>query len=183
MKHALVIGGTGMLKGTSIWLNRQGYHLSVLARGQERLKELEEALTFPEHFSTLTFDYTQDDTLRSELQAIQDKHGPIQIVVSWISSPAPQALRSIIDVVDQENIGTWDLYHVLGSRSDLEQVKLAVGAPATCNYRQVKLGFVVEGTQSRWLTHEEIADGVIRGISTQNPITVVGTLEPWEMRP
>lgn len=183
MKHVLVIGGTGMLRGVSEGLNHQGYHLSVIARRKERLVELEGLLEHPKLFTPLALDYSDNDGLRAELKRVQREHGPIQKVVSWISSPAPQALRTIIEEVDQANDGSWDLYHVLGSRSELDKVKAAVAAPETCNYRQVKLGFVIEGGHSRWLTHQEISAGVLRGVMNREPVTIVGTLEPWEMRP
>lgn len=32
MKHALVVGGTGMLADVSIWLVNQGYQVSIIAR-------------------------------------------------------------------------------------------------------------------------------------------------------
>ena len=32
MKHVLVVGGSGMLADVSLWLNNQGYHVSVIAR-------------------------------------------------------------------------------------------------------------------------------------------------------
>ncbi len=34
--HALVIGGTGMLADVSLWLVREGYYVSVIARRYAR---------------------------------------------------------------------------------------------------------------------------------------------------
>ena len=54
---------------------------------------------------------------------------------------------------------------------------------AMCLYRQIILGFVLEGNTSRWHTNKEIAAGVNRAIQADEERFVVGTLEPWEMRP
>ncbi|MGG0444303.1 short-chain dehydrogenase, partial [Bacillus mycoides] len=45
------------------------------------------------------------------------------------------------------------------------------------------LGFILEDTYARWLTHEEIADGVIKGIESKCTEWIVGRVEPWESRP
>ena len=38
--YALVIGGTGMLTDVSLWLVREGYHISIVARNRERMERL-----------------------------------------------------------------------------------------------------------------------------------------------
>lgn len=40
MKHALVVGGTGMLSKVSLWLVENDYHVSIIARNLERMKKL-----------------------------------------------------------------------------------------------------------------------------------------------
>jgi len=77
----------------------------------------------------------------------------------------------------------WQLFHVLGSRSNLDELLRTVPVPACCIYHQVQLGFVIEGDRSRWLTHSEISGGVIEAIRGGLPRHVVGTLEPWSRRP
>ena len=60
----------------------------------------------------------------------------------------------------------WELYHVLGSSSNLDEMLRKVPVPPECAYHQVQLGFVVEGSRSRWLTHDEISNGVIDASGT-----------------
>ncbi|WP_244527775.1 hypothetical protein [Virgibacillus chiguensis] len=62
-------------------------------------------------------------------------------------------------------------------------MKREVKLPASCVYYQIRLGFVIEEDQSRWLTNKEISDGVIKAIKNKNRITTIGQLEPWEKRP
>lgn len=51
------------------------------------------------------------------------------------------------------------------------------------HYRQVILGFAVEGGRSRWLTHDEISGGVVAAVRADEPYRVVGTVDPWSLRP
>ncbi|NLG69565.1 MAG: hypothetical protein GX496_08420 [Firmicutes bacterium] len=50
-------------------------------------------------------------------------------------------------------------------------------------YREVILGFVVEPSGSRWLTHDGISPGVLEAIDRDAPRWIVGTVEPWSARP
>ena len=51
MKHALVVGGTGMLSGVSLWLLDQGYHVSIIARNSDRMKNLIEQTDLDSHIT------------------------------------------------------------------------------------------------------------------------------------
>jgi len=39
---------------------------------------------------------------------------------------------------------------------------------------------MMEEGHARWLTHEEISQGVIVAIQQDPPIHIIGTLQPWE---
>ncbi|WP_191126266.1 Rossmann-fold NAD(P)-binding domain-containing protein [Cerasibacillus terrae] len=40
MKHALIVGGAGMLSNVSLWILDKGYHVSIIARNPRRIKNL-----------------------------------------------------------------------------------------------------------------------------------------------
>jgi hypothetical protein len=184
MEHVLVVGGTGMLKDVSIHLNMHGSHTSVIGRTDHNLASLKNSLLYKDNFTPLVLDYRDDKRLRTSLKEIQSKYGPIKKVVSWISTTSPNALQIIIEEVGNWNQGSsWSLFHVLGSRSKLEEVKAKVAPPPNCDYRQIKLGFIIEDQSSRWLTNEEISKGIIDGMGKNGLVTIVGTLDPWEKRP
>lgn len=184
MEHVLVVGGTGMLKDVSIHLNKHGNHTSVIGRTDQNLASLRSSLVYQDNFTPLALDYRDDESLKTSLNEIQSKYGQIKKVISWISTTSPNALQLIIEEVEKRNEGTrWNLFHVLGSRSKLADVKAKVAPPPNCEYRQIKLGFIIKDHSSRWLTHEEISQGIIKGIENDDLITIVGTLDPWEKRP
>lgn len=186
--HALVIGGTGMLRSVSLHLAESGYAVSVIARSKERLDSLAAAAsTSRGAIHPLPLDYRQSERLVTALRTAMERNGPVELAVCWIHSVAPDALRLTVETL-ASNSTSCRLFHVRGS---------AVANPASAGprapewiqeypgvrYRQVILGFVVEGGRSRWLTHDEISGGVISAIAGDAAYSIVGTVEPWSMRP
>lgn len=183
LKHALVIGGTGMLSDVTLWLTNSGFHVSVMGRNPDRMDQLINQASDPSSITPVFADYRNQEELRKKVQRIVEKNGAIQLLVAWIHSYAKNALPIIAEEVSRNNEEHWKLYHVLGSSTDLKKVIQNVSIPPGCFYRQIQLGFVIEHGRSRWLTHKEISEGVIECIQKDPPLHIVGTVEPWEMRP
>src|SRR5690554_2861790 len=181
--HALVVGGTGMLRGLPLHLVRRGYTVSVIARNTQRLHSLAAAAAGSAgEIIPLSLDYGQDEALRAALAGTIEEHGPITLAVCWIHSTAPAALQHVAEAISARSTSC-RFFHVRGS---------AVANPASrahppewlsrypqLHYRQVILGFVVENGGSRWLTHREISHGVMAAVDHDAVYHVVGTVEPW----
>lgn len=179
MKHALVIGGTGMLAQASVWLSQNGYRVSVIGRNPEKMQRLIEKN--PKGINPVPVDYRNTDKLAEQLSHIQQKNGPIQLVLAWIHSDGPDVIPCLIDSLPRDS--EWKLFHVNGSSSNLEEIKARVSVPAHVRYHQIQLGFHLENGTSRWLTHDEISAGVIEAMRDGKAQYIVGTLSPWERRP
>ncbi|GIO23740.1 short-chain dehydrogenase [Oceanobacillus sp. J11TS1] len=181
--HALVVGGTGMLSGVSLWLAGEATKVSVIARSQGKMKELlvkahQDACIIP-----LLVDYKDSTALKEKIRACISQNGPIDLVVAWIHSDGKNALDIISNEVAQTS-PFWKLYHVLGSSANIAQIKeVAVKKHPNCQYRQIQLGFIWEKSYSRWLTHQEISKGIIDAIIRNQEVKVIGTLEPWNRHP
>ncbi len=121
------------------------------------------------NITPILIDYKDNDELQASVNSTISENGHIELVVAWIHSDAPEALKIIADeILDNSNEG--ELFHVLGSSSNLNAIKRRVIMPDSCLYYQIRLGFVIKGGQSRWLTNEEISDGVIKAIKNKNKI-------------
>ncbi|WP_242220822.1 short-chain dehydrogenase [Bacillus cereus group sp. BfR-BA-01380] len=178
--HVLVVGGTGMLQKVSKWFAEQGLHTSVIGRDVKRLKEIKDSCHAPKSVTCLAVDYHNSDELRAHIKSSIHKNGPVTLVVAWIHSTAVDALQIIseeIEIFSKE----WELFHILGSSAYKSVGK--VRCSSLCRYYRIILGFMVEEKCSRWLTHDEIASGVIDGIQHKQREWIVGTLEPWNARP
>jgi hypothetical protein len=181
MKHAFIIGGTGMLAGVTIWLNETGYLTTVLARNQERFSQLEKQL--PNHHQFISLDYKNTGDLKNKLRDTINNNGKIDLVIAWIHLDAPEAIPTILSVIAQNQKENFQFFHIKGSSYHLKIGNNPFHLPENCVYHDVQLGFKLEGNRARWLTHEEICAGVISAIQTGKDHTIVGQVEPWEMRP
>lgn len=183
MSHALVVGGTGMLKGVSLALAQQGHQVSVLARSRlDALVDESNGAIEP-----LQADYCDMNLLNDVLEQSVQQRGRFDLVVVWIHSTAPQAPFEVAKWVgDAQQTGHY--FHVLGSSaadpSNTNQERLKWQSLAsTFVYHEVILGFKVESNRSRWLTHEEISNGVLEAMEAEQERFIVGQVEPWSARP
>ncbi|MBE7106273.1 short-chain dehydrogenase [Bacillus cereus] len=178
--HALVIGGTGMLKKVSMWLCDQGFHVSIVGRDSVKLEKVQQVCSIPEKITCLSLDYHNGENLKNAIKESIEHSGPITLVIAWIHSTAERALPIICEEIEL-SFKKYRVFHILGSSAS--RTKLQKIGGALCSYYRVILGFILEDTYARWLTHEEIADGVIKGIESKCTEWIVGRVEPWELRP
>ncbi|WDL94117.1 short-chain dehydrogenase [Bacillus sp. HNR-4] len=178
--HALVIGGTGMLKRVSIWLCEQEFQVSIIGRDEVKLENVKRESAIPENITYLPLDYHNDDDVKVAIKSAIEQNGPITLVVAWIHSSAKDALSLICRELDLSS-ETYEVFHILGSKASRIASQKIGGT--RCSYHRIILGFILEDTYARWLTHEEISDGVIKGIESKCNEWIVGRVEPWELRP
>ena len=161
------IGTTGMLAACTTKLLELGYHLHLIARSPDRYaSRINESLKT--RLSTSSCDYSDDGAFAKSLRAAPQ---PVVGVIGWIHSSAPNAWN----IVRKTFTGA-DMLRVVGSSHNPINIE-------THRERVVTLGFVIEGSQSRWLTRQEISDGVFDAFVSGRATTIVGTIEPWSMKP
>lgn len=181
MKHALVIGGTGMLSKVSLWLAANGYRVSVIGRNQEKMQLLLSKDERPSRITPVLVDYTNNEELAKQLRQIQKLNGNIDLVVAWVHSTGENVIPCLTNCMsDAEH---WKLFHVNGSSAKLDSIKKNMTLPKNVQYHQIQLGFILENGNSRWLLHDEISNGVIHAITEGEIKKIIGTIEPWEKRP
>src|SRR3546814_14178864 len=110
----------------------------------------------------------------------------------WIRPGAPAALDTIARCADA---GAGEgaprrcrFFRILGSAAaDPALARKRKGARyramAGLDYREIVLGFRVEGESARWNTNEEIAPEVVRAIEEDLPEHTGGVVRPWDFRP
>ncbi|WP_252503815.1 short-chain dehydrogenase [Sporosarcina sp. Marseille-Q4943] len=173
--HALVIGGTGMLAGLSMFLAKEGYSVSVIGRTAAKFERLIDVCP-PNTIFPLQVDY-YSEALFSEVKEVISERGPFDLIVSW--TPNYRALERICEMNEQAT--SFRLIHVKGSRRYFEDEEIKISS--NCIYEKVFLGFVIEEGTSRWLKHEEIAGGVIQQIVEKTNDRIIGQLHPYSERP
>lgn len=182
MKHAFIFGGTGMLADVSRWLIKNSSYTSVLARNRERLKSLESNTT-KSGLNLVSLDYKNIEAVKDEIKVAIKRNGAIDMVIAWIHSDAPKAIPKILQEINSNQKDPFRFFHIKGSSHNLKSIQSRIALPNNCIYHAIQLGFIVEGQTSRWLTHDEISDGIISAIKQEKEVTVIGQLEPWDMKP
>ncbi len=160
-----------MLAGAALWLAEIGYHVSIIGRDAKKMSRLTKRL--PDRLSAILVDYRDDLRLKEALRRPMAIHGDFDLVVAWIHSDATDALPCVLSVLR----GGTDVFHVLGSRSNSSDVRNGLTIPEDVRYHQVQLGYQVVKGQRRWLTHEEIARGVVEAIQGNKTYHAVGMIE------
>ncbi|GLQ97130.1 hypothetical protein [Dyella mobilis] len=184
-RHALIVGGTGMLAGASRFIAARTQTTSLLARTQASLSSLRQSLPAHLDVATTAVDYRSAQAFSEAIRIRVEAAGAPDVVLAWIHAEhAAQALAAQLASYGS----TLRFFHVLGSASaspaaSLLRRRMHYDALPGLSYHQIVLGFICDERGSRWLCDDEIAQGTIQAVSAGAPKHVVGVVEPWEARP
>ncbi len=158
MKQALIVGGTGMLAPLTPWLIGQGFAVTVIGRRPERLHALLDlAGDGANAITPVALDYFDLAKLHKWLEHVQLMQGPFDVVVAWIHHPKEPVLRVIDEEILAYRHDHWRLIDIQGSREKAESLPRWTSA---CQYQRVTLGYRQTPGGYRWLTHEEVVEGI-----------------------
>ncbi len=175
----LMLRATGMLSGAVRGLIARGDTVHVITRGRAGVDRLRGQAG--DHKGRIHW-HRADDTDPQAFQAAVTaawNDEPFDRVVVWGSDEtARDRLFQIIAALAGDRRIT--AYLIRGSRyHDAPPPR----APDEIDVRTIILGFVIEPSGSRWLTHDEISSGVLAAIEKDRPYAVIGIVEPSERRP
>ncbi|MDQ0205709.1 Rossmann-fold NAD(P)-binding domain-containing protein [Alkalicoccobacillus murimartini] len=184
MNHVLILGGTGMLLKATKWLDEKADSTVVYGRQIHKDPWLLQRSNQDDGFIFSELDYKDIGHLKASIREAISANGPVDYVVAWIHGTEPNALHTILAELNMLQNEQYRLFHIKGSASkDPKGIQNKMNIPENCLYRDVILGFCIEGQQSRWLTHAEISAGVIEAIEFDAQTKVIGTVTPWERKP
>jgi hypothetical protein len=184
---ALVIGGTGMLRRASVAIARNFSTFTAVARTRASLDALARDIGSPTDRQQfyIDLDWDDQDKFLAALSRHVSQHGGPSLVVAWLhnASLGPRLANAL-----SKHSSTCEFFQVLGSAgrgpsSEAPRLKSQIEHRCGLAYYQVVLGFRREGPLSRWLTNDEISDGVLDAIAAKRPSHVIGTVTPWNERP
>lgn len=182
MKHWLVIGGTGMLKDVVVWLIQQGNHVTVIGRQQKKMQNLIKETKNASKLTPILVDYTNYNSFKTALIESQESNRSFDCIIAWIHGSDTRVWESLLQAIPSTK--NMFLYQIKGSSAYINNDSTKSYIPSNINYREVKLGFIIEdNNSSRWLTNSEIAEGIIDAIEQEIPEKHVGIFEPWNLRP
>jgi len=185
-QHTLVIGGTGMLAGATRELAGRSEILTAVARTTRSLRALVDSVAATDCvLHEVALDWSDREAFLSGLADRIERTGPPSLVLAWLHRDdlGPEIARA----VGAEGTAC-AFFQVRGSAAanpaaPASSLSDDPRIPANVNHHEVILGFRLEGSGSRWLTHEEISGGVLEAIAEARPRRIIGTVTPWERRP
>ncbi|SDD33832.1 hypothetical protein SAMN05421663_10995 [Terribacillus halophilus] len=178
MTHYLVIGGTGMLQAAVLNWIEEGHEVTVVARTKESLLRLSKRAEQPDRLHTIQADYLQLPSFQNQLKHLSAP----DIIISWIHSSGNDAVQAMCDLYGtlQKPIS---FFHIKGSSAQDPRHNYIPKFAENIDYHEVILGFRITEGFSRWLTNQEIADGISQAVKHPQPRCIVGTVWPWSARP
>ncbi|WP_232698117.1 hypothetical protein [Brevibacillus daliensis] len=187
-EHVLVVGRTGMLKGMVKHFLERGKLVSVVARNEHTHQQLAVDLShLPGNINPIPVDYHDIKSFIHSVTHSINQHGPISLSVNWIHSYAKEAPYALATLLNQTSPDS-TYVRLLGSAAahpdhSFNDHGLFRTTYPYLVYREIILGFIVEDSRSRWLTHHEICEGIIEKIHVSQARSVIGTVTPWSFRP
>lgn len=183
--HALVIGGTGMLRRATVTIGAHSRRLTAVARTATSLAALKSLLPDRESDRYQTLDWNQPEKFVLALQRLVDEVGPPRLVLAWmhdLNLGPPVALT-----VSASNTHC-DFFQVIGSSGGrpggvAKTLRKKMEGVRHVSYFQVVLGFKEQAGLSRWLSNDEISAGVLDAIKMREGCHIIGTVTPWDQRP
>lgn len=172
LKHVLIIGGTGMLKGAVISLLDEYDIISVLSRNDEKFNNLKtEAGNRAKKLNRIKCDYTDYQELTAQLIKAIGELNEISLVISWIHSTAALAPAIAAKVINHQRTKC-NYYDIIGSTGESRESSFTPFENIT--YHKIQLGYIKEGDANRWLSDEEICSGVIEAVKGGKKESTIG---------
>lgn len=156
-----------MLAGLTKKLTEEFDIVGVVGRNIGKIQDLQ---AHSRKIIGLAVDYSDTASLTDEFNHFTGIHGRPQLVVSWIHSTSPEAPLIVANYCDG------DFYDVTGhggAQTDhiSRQREKAIQAKGI-TYHRIILG----RKGDRWLTNQEISEGVYSAIQSSKPEFIVGEL-------
>ncbi len=154
-RRALVIGGTGMLAGCAAALVADGWHVVLPSRRYAPIPDT------PTEGKALWVEANWAAPKELATRAGRALGGPADLLVAWVHGTArPSVLRAVAPLL-AENAPVVEV-HGSASANPVD------GCPDPIiddhPTQQVVLGYVMKHGRTRWLTHGEIAEGVLDAV-------------------
>lgn len=183
-RHALVVGGTGMLRAASIAIANRSYEITSVARTRRSLSALDSAIPPETTHHALSLDWSDPEAFLRAIEHHLSDTAPPDLVVAWVHDD--ELTLRLAPLVGSDRPRRF--FHVIGSGGKdpsivARSLREEFEAPPNVSYHQVILGFERSSGRSRWLTNDEISAGVLEAIERERTQFVVGTVEPWSARP
>ena len=171
--QTLIVGGTGMLEAASVELALRSSSLTMVARTKRSLARYQDLCSHP-HLHLIQTDWNDEELFLETIANHIARIGPPDLVVAWLHhNDLGPKLAEI--VCNHSKKATF--VQICGSMNPRRSTDGNLNVQKHIDYRRVILGFIETSGSRRWLTHNEICEGVISAIDGKAQEYVVGDLD------
>lgn len=170
-----ILGGTGMLSTATIKIANDSKKSIVYGRDSKKLEYVRKQVSSSQ-IDLRILDYSNIELIEKNFSRNTLLYGEVDLVLCWIHSTHFQSLKAIINFIDKSQSKIWNLIIVENHLESISKKLNKLEAPTNCKIQFVKLGYISEGINKRWLTHQEISNGVIEAYKTGKDIVQVGLI-------
>ena len=175
-----------MLREVSRQLAYEYDIVSVIGRNPHKMYSLRrDTMHLHGNLDPILLDYTDYKKLEEEIDLSIERYGDISLAISWIHSAAPDAPSLIAGTINNKS-EEFRFFEILGyeyANPSGESYTPGFANLDHIKYRQIILGFILDGENSRWLTDEEISSGVLKVVKDDLVRSTIGVTEPWDRHP
>jgi hypothetical protein len=177
-----------MLSGVVDGLVGDGWRTAVVARSEAALHALAGRTARPAEVLALPSDYSDPERFRVALKRARCEVGPFRLALLWVHSPSRDiALPIVAEALADDAVVVDVRSSAAADPTRVQPPPPPVLAAAPRDYRPVVLGFTDGPAGPRWLSHQEISDGVLAVARALAPPAAqgwtVGRVRPWHDRP
>ena len=167
-----------MLRRATVAIAERSRKFTAVARTEASLDALASLVSGRDTDRYKTLDWNQPERFVTDLRRLVDEVGPPTLVLAWLHD---MNLGPRLAVAVSRPESPCDFFQVIGSsggspRGGAAALRSQVKALRCVSYFQVVLGFQREASASRWLTNDEISDGVLEAVQRREACHVVGTV-------
>lgn len=107
----------------------------------------------------------------------------IDLAILWIHDTGKQFSENIKHFLFSHHPKT-KVYQLWGSssRNPLELSQTALHTSYPERYREIFLGYERTGSSTRWLTDQEISEGIVQAVETDESQSTIGITDPWSKK-
>lgn len=163
-----------MLREATDYFISNNFSVTLIARDIEKLNYFKNNYPEKNSIDLISQDYCDTPKFIKAVKENITEHGAFDIVICWIHSKAENSLLQLINTLEKYN-NTTPFYHIKGSSSVGTKSALYTNK---LDYREIFLGFKIDNNNSRWLTHAEISNGIIKAFVSNKKKYIVGQIKP-----
>lgn len=166
IKHALVIGGTGMLLTSTEFVLSKSQFTTIIARHKHKVEKIR---YFDEKGTFLFGDYNQIDDLIKTMENNVFEHGKYDFLLIWMHKNECSFFSNAVHLLKKD----CKIYHVLSSQTNLLKMKNDLCFLSHITYYQIHLGYKLNDSgNKRWLNHFEINNGVLKAFKLNEDVQI-----------